>query len=89
MSEMKLQKGDRVLCKPEHSHWYPNGWYEGLEGTVLSDFMAKNQILIEFDEDVEGHDGNGIGRVFGKEGRCWWIEVEFMYLSQPVSLENE
>lgn len=28
-------------------------------------------VLVEFDRDIGGHDGNSIAR--GKNGHCWWL----------------
>lgn len=31
------------------------------------------RFLVEFDEFIDGHSGNDIGKVMGKPGHCWWM----------------
>lgn len=52
----------------------------GHKGTVINirdnnsiDPEKSVSFLIEFDECINGHDGNGIGKVKGKSGYCWWM----------------
>ena len=67
MREFKI--GDRVKCI---------GGYEGAigkKGTVMSYAKQTNpRILVEFDENVNGHDGNGKSDYTGKNGHCWYFE---------------
>lgn len=46
----------------------------GIMGTVVYIHKDKNdRFIVEFDEPIDGHDGNGYGKVKGKEGHCWWM----------------
>lgn len=31
------------------------------------------KFLVEFDEPIDGHSGNGAGKISGKPGHCWWM----------------
>lgn len=31
------------------------------------------KFLVEFDESMDGHDGNDFGKISGKPGHCWWM----------------
>ena len=31
------------------------------------------KFLVEFDEFIDGHSGNDVGKVMGKPGHCWWM----------------
>lgn len=46
---------------------------QGQEGTVVLLVDGSDMVLVEFDEYVDGHDGNRIGFT-GKNGHCWWFE---------------
>lgn len=52
----------------------------GKHGNVI-DFNGK-KYLVEFDSDVGGHDGDGMGQ----DGHCFWIREEFL---APVGVEQE
>lgn len=54
----------------------------GYKGTII-DFSRVNnpwnfdetlRFLVQFDEFMDGHNGNGVGRVKGKPGHCWWMQ---------------
>lgn len=47
----------------------------GALGTVIGAYMRDNvqHFCVEFDENIGGHDGNGIKGARGKKGHCWWF----------------
>ena len=46
----------------------------GIRGTVVIDNTedGRNRFLVEFDEYMGGHNGNGA--YMGKRGYCWWFD---------------
>jgi hypothetical protein len=65
---------------------------EGKVGTVKDIIECKTPILVEFDEDVKGHDGlpHHEGHTYeGKKGHCWWCERENLELVEQVREENK
>lgn len=43
-------------------------------GTIIGrNRMEPYDYLVEFDNDVGGHDGFGIGICNGKDGHCWYV----------------
>lgn len=53
----------------------------GYKGTII-DFSKVGdpwnldeiiRFLVQFDESIDGHDGNDVGKVKGKPGHCWWM----------------
>ena len=60
--------GQRVVCVSEFSE---NALCVGVQG-VIRDIDCDYSVLVEFDEDVQGHDGyRGPGHKY-KDGHCWW-----------------
>ena len=51
----------------------------GLMGTVVVKRTEtpvndiRDRFLVEFDEPMDGHDGNDFGKISGKSGHCWWM----------------
>ena len=51
----------------------------GIGGTVVIDNAenhlndTRDRFLVEFDESMGGHSGNGAGKISGKPGHCWWM----------------
>lgn len=46
----------------------------GIIGTVVYIRKDKNdRFIVEFDEPMDGHDGNDFGKISGKSGHCWWM----------------
>lgn len=46
----------------------------GIIGTVVYIRKDKNnRFIVEFDEPIDGHDGNDFGKISGKPGHCWWM----------------
>lgn len=51
----------------------------GMRGTIINkDYRFKDGciVLIEFEDYINGHDGNKRGDVRGKNGHCWWLYKE-------------
>lgn len=63
---MKFKVGDRVKCVKCHDG---NIKAVGKVGTVIKFSDTCSDYLIEFDVNVDGHDGCGAG----KKGHCWWL----------------
>jgi hypothetical protein len=40
-------------------------------GTILN--LRRGEYLIEFDDYIHGHEGNGVGEITGTDGHCWWL----------------
>ena len=54
---------------------------EGKKGTIVYDenndvgeLSMDRRVLVEFDENIGGHDGNASGYK-GKNGHCWWVRL--------------
>jgi len=76
ITEETYKVGDRVVyCGKTKSIVY---LHEGeTKGTVLGVCSSYPPILVEFDEYIKGHNGNGvIPGVEGKEGHCWFVTPE-------------
>jgi len=72
-----FKKGSRVFVCDE---MYDSEHLMGHHGTILSKKRNDTQYLVEFDNDIGGHDGDG-SRVKGMPGHCWWINGEALDLS--------
>lgn len=68
---MKYKIGDRVKMTARKNG---DRGRIGLFGTIIGSYMNRgtNHFCVEFDEHIEGHDGNGSNSVRGKFGYCWW-----------------
>lgn len=67
--ELFFKVGDRVVCE------YANDNYlvEGKHGKIIG--YTQDEFLIEFDDNVMGHNGNGrCGSVSGRKGHCWYCD---------------
>lgn len=65
MEDTKFRVGDRVRATRE-------SWgtiKAGDLGTVIPNLPGHHNALVEFDDNVSGHDGGGQG----KDGHCWWL----------------
>ena len=74
--EETYKVGDRVVyCGKTKSMVY---LHEGeTKGTVLGVCSSYPPILVEFDEYIKGHNGNGvIPGLEGKDGHCWFVTPE-------------
>lgn len=56
--------GDRVVIKPGEPYLL------GKCGAVL-EVDGETDVLVEFDEYIDGHSGGGVG----KAGHCWYVKV--------------
>lgn len=51
--------------------------FENKLGTIIDLECSRNyDCLVEFDEDVNGHDGLGWGKVSGKQRHCYWFHAQ-------------
>ena len=73
-----LQKGNRVTATGH----YESNLVKGKNGTVIGFSCFRNEVLVEFDEDVSGHDGFRfeIDDVIGKDGHCWYMPEDLLSL---------
>jgi hypothetical protein len=71
---MDIKTGDRVKCLAEFES---NTHIINQKGKVL--WVRDETMLIEFDSNVFGHDGNH-DRVTGREGHCWWVKTDLLEL---------
>lgn len=44
---------------------------KGFLGTVIA--LGRDNVLVEFDENITGHNGNSSDAT-GQDGHCWWCE---------------
>lgn len=51
---------------------------DGCLGTVI--LVRRDECLVEFDDNVGGHDGFNTYGVTGKPGHCWYINYGFLEL---------
>lgn len=64
------EKGTRVRIIKSNRSTTP----VGIIGTVVYIRKDKNdRFIVEFDESMGGHSGNGAGKISGKPGHCWWM----------------
>lgn len=55
----------------------------GQIGTIIF-ARDKHDVLVEYDEHIEGHDGADT-RIVGKDGHCWWMTTsEWKYVESEV-----
>jgi hypothetical protein len=63
---MKFKVGDRV-------NFFD--WHFGVDNIATIIYINnKNDMLIQFDKPMAGHDGNGKG----KKGCCWWVSGQHL-----------
>lgn len=65
---MKYKVGDRVMTN-ENSVYYERMYNK--TATIVYIDNGTKRYLLEFDEDVAGHGGNG--KFKGKDGHCWYV----------------
>ena len=79
---IKLKSGDRILVlyKRNREPFTPIGNFHGGArlGKILEikKYTLGYSILIEFDKDIGGHDGNQCLKK-GKDGHCWWVSIDY------------
>lgn len=90
MSEIRVEQGkfyvgQRVYC---YAEFCSNVHCVGKYGTVVYN-NGGGSILVEFDENVHGHDGGGIGETKGRYGHCWWGNADgsLRALEEEISYE--
>lgn len=67
--ELFFKVGDRVVCEYADDNYL----VEGKHGKIIG--FTQNEFLIEFDDNVMGHNGNGrCGSVSGRRGHCWYCD---------------
>lgn len=85
---MEFSIGDRVLVEAPS---LPLGVDCDMVGNIIAQNEKTQQYLIEFDEDISGHDGRP-GEVLwgakGAEGHCWYVSSPFVHKSNCIS-END
>lgn len=73
----ELKIGDRICLErtDKSSHTIGNGKFDKLLGQVMAQAYDKyDNLLIEFDENIDGHGGSGLGEY----GHCWWINWSYL-----------
>jgi hypothetical protein len=69
-----ISVGDRVICNFNNT----NDNYINELAYVRE--ITKDEILLEFDNYIGGHDGMSTGSIYrGKNGHCWWFNYNFLY----------
>ena len=48
---------------------YNRGYYERITGRIIATDIDYDQVLVEFDRNVGGHNGLGDSKI----GSCWWL----------------
>ena len=49
---------------------YDREYYEQVTGRIIATDIDYDQVLVEFDRNIGGH--NGLGD--SKKGSCWWLD---------------
>lgn len=79
---MKYKVGDRVMSNE-------NSVYEekmfNKTATIIGIQSDSKTYLLEFDEDVGGHDG--LGAWIGKDNHCWWVSENDFELIDRIHLK--
>lgn len=77
---MNFKVGDRVVVTDSNIYSNKCSLF-GKHGTVI---FVDLDIYVEFDEFIDGHDGNG----YGKQGYCWCLLPEWL-AKTDIQLGNE
>lgn len=78
-----FKQGDRIICSGRFGNNYR--LFTDIKGTILYIEYYNNHIqnlLIEFDVFIDGHNGKTIGvtsDIQGKKGFCWWCNEFLSY----------
>lgn len=59
-------------------------------GTIIN-ISSDNMLLIEFDNNIRGHNGLGTGENLGKLGHCWWVDtddISFLDKSKKINIQD-
>ena len=78
---MAFKAGDRVSCDSAGS-----AYVKAAEGRILY-VRSQTEILVEFDKDIQGHDGMGACSVTGKADHCWYCSERHLTLIEPVKVD--
>jgi len=76
----KLKVGDRVESKTTVG----NKHIKRAIGTIIN-IPTIGYVCVEFDINIDGHDGSGIGR----DKHCWNVTIPDLILLDPISIEPE
>lgn len=68
-----MNVGDRVVAVNITESMVGNTPLNGESGTIIQTF-DDDMILVEFDNDVDGHDGGGMGEY----GHCWYLRDKYV-----------
>ena len=79
---MLYKVGDRVMTN-ENSVYYERMFNK--TATIICVQSYNKSYLLEFDEDVGGHDGLGVFK--GKDRRCWWVDEHDFELIDRTQLK--
>lgn len=85
---MEFSIGDRVLVEAPS---LPFGVDCDMVGNIIAQNEKTRQYLIEFDEDISGHDGRPevvLWGAKGAQGHCWYVSSCFVRKSNYIS-END
>lgn len=66
-----MNVGDRVVAVNTTKGMVGNTPLNGESGIIIQTF-DNDMILVEFDNEVDGHDGGGMGEY----GHCWYLHSE-------------
>ncbi|MGN0005311.1 MAG: hypothetical protein ACI37Z_05015 [Candidatus Gastranaerophilaceae bacterium] len=77
---MNFKLGDRVIAIKAYMN---KKEIIGQQGTVI--YIGGMSLTVEFDDDIYGHDGGGIG----KYGHCWYFPTTAQKCLRPVLVAVE
>lgn len=82
---MKFKIGDRVKYTEEAG----DAEKKNEIGTIINiDKSNDKTILIDFDNFIDGHNGN-FGKIQGKDGHCWWCEEKDLELIEKTKTSKK
>jgi hypothetical protein len=94
-----MRKEDGYIGARVTSIWRPGEKDSDTVGTIIDNTCRHEEydFLVEFDDDIGGHDGLGWGNHQGKHGHCLWcragsltlIEKEADYTDIEISFSFE
>lgn len=91
MEERSIKIGQRIVLKREaETSYYEDknfNFKAGMRGKIIDTDCNKNRclVLIQFDDHINGHDGDGKG----KRGHCWYLsEKVLVYIAKVIKRKN-
>lgn len=81
---MKFKVGDKVIAIAEVG----KKCIKNVTGKIIAIDEHSIPYLVEFDEDINGHDGFGKG----KPGHCWWVreyEISPIFVHQKIVITSD